>query len=76
MIKDRIAIATAVAAAAAIRYQNDQAARMGERGATAVEYALIVALIAAVIIAITGLLGVSTADNFQAPINQPAPAAP
>ena len=36
-----------------------------ERGATAVEYALMVALIAAVIIAAVSALGTSARDKFQ-----------
>ena len=36
-----------------------------ERGATAVEYALMVALIAVVIIVAVTFLGVSTSDKFQ-----------
>lgn len=36
-----------------------------ERGATAVEYGLMVALIAAVIIAAVALLGRNTSDTFQ-----------
>ncbi len=44
-------------AAAALREQ--------ERGATAVEYGLIVALIAAIIIGIVGTLGGQVSKNFQ-----------
>jgi len=36
-----------------------------ERGATAVEYGLIVALIAAVIVAVVALLGTEIRDAFQ-----------
>ena len=36
----------------------------GERGATAVEYGLMVALIAAVIIAVVTLLGSNVSDTF------------
>ncbi|HVM53689.1 MAG TPA: Flp family type IVb pilin [Acidimicrobiales bacterium] len=36
-----------------------------ERGATAVEYGLIVALIAAVIVAVVGVLGGQIKDAFQ-----------
>ncbi|MEY3360967.1 MAG: Flp/Fap pilin component [Actinomycetota bacterium] len=35
------------------------------RGATAVEYAIIVSLIAAVIVVVVGLLGLATQDNFR-----------
>lgn len=56
------------------------AVREEERGATAVEYGLIVALIAAVIIGIVTLLGTSVRDNFNDVNNQmpagSAPAAP
>ena len=40
------------------------ALREEERGATAVEYGLIVALIAAVIIGVVGTLGGKISDNF------------
>jgi len=40
------------------------ALREEERGATAVEYGLIVALIAAIIIGIVGALGGKVSDNF------------
>ena len=41
-------------------------ARLGaEEGATAVEYALMVALIAAVIILAVTFLGITTSDKFQ-----------
>ena len=40
--------------------------RMGDRGATAVEYGLIVALIAAVIVGIVGILGGQVQAAFQA----------
>lgn len=45
------------AAAAALREE--------ERGATAVEYGLIVALIAAIIIGVVGILGSKVSENFQ-----------
>jgi pilus assembly protein Flp/PilA len=41
------------------------AMREEERGATAVEYGLIVALIAAIIIGIVTTLGRKVSDNFQ-----------
>lgn len=41
------------------------AMREEERGATAVEYGLIVALIAAVIIAVVAALGTKVSSNFQ-----------
>ena len=41
------------------------AIREEERGATAVEYGLIVALIAAIIIGIVGTLGGKISDNFN-----------
>ena len=41
------------------------ALRYSERGATAVEYGLIVALIAAVIVAVVALLGTEIRDAFQ-----------
>jgi pilus assembly protein Flp/PilA len=40
--------------------------RRGDRGATAVEYGLIVALIAAVIVGIVGILGGQVQAAFQA----------
>ncbi len=46
-----------------------------ERGATAVEYGLIVALIAAVIVVAVGLLGGQINQAFQSVIDQ-LPAAP
>ena len=50
------------------------AVREEERGATAVEYGLIVALIAAVIIGIVTLLGESVSNNFNDVNNQmPSP---
>jgi pilus assembly protein Flp/PilA len=39
--------------------------RHSEKGATAVEYGLIVALIAAVIVAVVGFLGTEIRDAFQ-----------
>jgi len=41
------------------------ALREEERGATAVEYGLIVALIAAIIIGVVGILGSKVSENFQ-----------
>lgn len=41
------------------------ALREEERGATAVEYGLIVALIAAIIIGVVGILGTKVNSNFQ-----------
>ncbi len=41
------------------------AMREQERGATAVEYGLIVALIAAIIIGVVATLGTKVNDNFQ-----------
>ncbi|MFN3216907.1 MAG: Flp family type IVb pilin [Acidimicrobiales bacterium] len=41
------------------------AMREEERGATAVEYGLIVALIAAIIIGVVATLGTKVNDNFQ-----------
>jgi pilus assembly protein Flp/PilA len=41
-----------------------------ERGATAVEYGLIVALIAAIIVAVVGTLGTQIRDAFQAVVTQ------
>ena len=52
------------------------AVREEERGATAVEYGLIVALIAAVIIGIVTLLGDSVRGNFQDVENQMPAGAP
>ena len=46
------------------------AARDEERGATAVEYGLIVALIAAVIIGLVAILGAQVDNNFQDVSNQ------
>ena len=46
------------------------AARDEERGATAVEYGLIVALIAAVIIGLVAILGAQVDNNFQDDSNQ------
>jgi pilus assembly protein Flp/PilA len=43
--------------------------RQEDRGATAVEYGLIVALIAAVIVVIVGLLGGKVADAFSTVYN-------
>ena len=49
-----------------VRVANALAAvREEERGATAVEYGLIVALIAAIIIGIVATLGQSVSENFQ-----------
>jgi len=45
------------------------AVRYGEKGATAVEYALIVALIAVVIIAAVTLLGAKIANIFNNVVN-------
>ena len=42
-----------------------QARLQGERGATAVEYGLLVALIAAVIVGVVGLLGTQIQQAFQ-----------
>jgi pilus assembly protein Flp/PilA len=44
--------------------------RSGDRGATAVEYALIVALIAAVIIGVVIVLGHAVSDDFQSAVSQ------
>jgi pilus assembly protein Flp/PilA len=41
----------------------------GERGATAVEYGLLVALIAAVIVVVVGLLGTEISTAFQCIVN-------
>ena len=46
------------------------AAREEQRGATAVEYGLIVALIAAVIIGIVAILGAQVSNNFNDVSNQ------
>ncbi len=46
------------------------ALREEERGATAVEYGLIVALIAAIIIGIVGTLGGKISDNFNTVNNE------
>ena len=43
--------------------------RDNERGATAVEYGLIIALIAAAIVVIVGLLGTQVKDAFQTVCN-------
>ena len=48
-----------------VRVANALAAARDERGATAVEYGLIVALIAAIIIGIVATLGQSVSENFQ-----------
>lgn len=49
-----------------VRVANAMAAvREEQRGATAVEYGLIVALIAAIIIGIVATLGQSVSSNFQ-----------
>jgi pilus assembly protein Flp/PilA len=45
--------------------------RRDERGATAVEYGLIVALIAAVIATVVALLGTTLAQVFQNVMNSP-----
>lgn len=49
-----------------------------EKGATAVEYGLLVALIAAVIIAVVATLGTQILNAFQTIVNEmpPAPVAP
>jgi len=44
---------------------NGQRAKMDERGATAVEYGLLVALIAAVIIAVVVFLGTDVKNAFN-----------
>ena len=51
---------------------NFLAQRLGrdDRGATAVEYGLIVALIAAIIIGTVALLGTAVNNAFQAVLNQ------
>ncbi|MGH6987229.1 MAG: Flp family type IVb pilin [Caulobacteraceae bacterium] len=48
--------------------------RIGERGATAVEYAIIAALIAVVIIAAVSLLGSNLAARYQIAANDVAAA--
>jgi pilus assembly protein Flp/PilA len=52
--------------------RGDFAARLSrdEEGATAVEYGLLVALIAAVIVAVVALLGVEIRDAFQTVLNE------
>ena len=49
--------------------------KTSEKGATAVEYGLIVALIAAAIVAIVATLGGQIADAFQAVVDELAPPA-
>ena len=46
------------------------ALRYSERGATAVEYGLIVALIAAVIVAVVAFLGTEIRDAFQVVLDE------
>ena len=48
-----------------VKLTNAFAAAKEERGATAVEYGLIVALIAAIIIGIVATLGQNVSSNFQ-----------
>lgn len=43
----------------------------GERGATAVEYAILASLIAAVIIAVVSAIGSKTSNEFQSVNNAP-----
>jgi pilus assembly protein Flp/PilA len=50
------------------------ALRYRERGATAVEYGLIVALIAAVIVTVVALLGGKIRDAFQTVVDALTPA--
>jgi len=52
--------------------RGDFAARLGrdEEGATAVEYGLLVALIAAVIVATVALLGIEIEAAFQTVLNE------
>jgi pilus assembly protein Flp/PilA len=49
---------------------NARLAKMDERGATAVEYGLLVSLIAAAIIAVVALLGPDLRDAFNSVENQ------
>ncbi len=49
--------------------RGDFAARRDEEGATAVEYGLLVALIAAVIVATVAILGGQINDAFQTVVN-------
>ena len=47
------------------RHGTNDTARTSERGASAVEYSLLVALIAAVIIGVVTTLGLATMDLFD-----------
>ncbi|GAB3858668.1 hypothetical protein GCM10028801_19070 [Nocardioides maradonensis] len=49
---------------------NARFAKMEERGASAVEYGLLVALIAAVIISVVVVLGGKLSDAFQTVVDQ------
>jgi pilus assembly protein Flp/PilA len=54
-----------------VRTRNAIAAKAtAEDGATAVEYGLIVALIAAIIVAVVALLGESIRDAFQTVVDE------
>lgn len=48
-----------------LMFVHDLKAKRDDRGATAVEYGLLVALIAAVIVAVVGLIGVELQGAFQ-----------
>jgi pilus assembly protein Flp/PilA len=54
-----------LSAAVAVRWAELRERIVEERGATAVEYALMVALIALAVLAAVALLGQATGDQFQ-----------
>jgi pilus assembly protein Flp/PilA len=58
----------------AIMFTSDLRAKRDERGATAVEYGMLVALIAAVIVTIVATLGTQVGNAFQT-ISDALPAA-
>ena len=57
-----------------LAFWNDITRTDKEKGATAVEYGLLVALIAAVIVVVVGLLGTQIKDAFQTVLNNITPA--
>ena len=57
-----------------VKFQVKVAALRNDRGATAVEYGLMVALIAAVIVAVVGLLGTQVSTAFQTVLEKITPA--
>mgnify|MGYP001271259322 CR=1 FL=1 len=55
---------------ALIKFHTRLVQANNERGATAVEYGLLVALIAAVIVAVVALLGTAINDAFQTVLDE------